>query len=220
MLHALSLAFVDSVNVLLIGVLVTLAMMLAPGSYRRIVPLLLIGDWLGVFVLSVLVMLVFDGLKPLVDAVLNSPTFGILLILTGVLTAYLTWRGGDSSGLMEKILTPLRSPSPLTLVVGFVLGVVQSATSAPFYAGLAVLSAADFPTVERYIGVFLYATVALSLPFLTGLALVAVRARPHWWIGRVFAYGRRNQETVARAAGWFVTVLLIVIGVAQIVQQA
>ena len=32
MLHALSLAFVDSVNVLLIGVLVTLALILGPGQ--------------------------------------------------------------------------------------------------------------------------------------------------------------------------------------------
>ena len=219
MLHALSLAFVDSVNVLLIGVLVALAMMLAPGRYRRIAPLLLIGDWLGVFVLAVIVMLVFDGLQSLVDAVLSSPAFGILLILTGLLTAFLTWKGGDSSGLVDKILAPLKKPSPLTVLVGFILGVVQSATSVPFYAGLAVLSAADIPVVERYLGVILYALVALSLPFLAGLALVIVRARPHWWIGRIFAYGRRNQEKVARGAGWFVTVLLVVIGIAQIVQQ-
>ncbi|KJR04885.1 membrane protein [Gordonia sihwensis] len=216
MLHALSLAFVDSVNVLLIGVLVTLALILGPGQYRRIAPLVLIGDWLGVLVLAFAVMLVFDGLQSVVDAVISSPLFGILLILTGLLTAFLTWRGGDSSDLVDKILTPLRAPSPLTLLVGFVLGVVQSATSVPFYAGLAVLSAADIPLTERYLGVVLYATVALSLPLLAGLALVVVRARPHWWIGRVFAYGRRNREVVIRYAGWFVTVLLIVIGVLQI----
>ncbi|AUH69305.1 MULTISPECIES: hypothetical protein [Gordonia] len=216
MLHALSLAFVDSVNVLLIGVLVTLALILGPGQYRRIAPLVLIGDWLGVLVLAIAVMLVFDGLQSVVDAVISSPLFGILLILTGLLTAFLTWRGGDSSDLVDKILTPLRAPSPLTLLVGFVLGVVQSATSVPFYAGLAVLSATDIPLTERYLGVVLYATVALSLPLLAGLALVVVRARPHWWIGRVFAYGRRNREVVIRYAGWFVTVLLIVIGVLQI----
>lgn len=219
MLHALSLAFVDSVNVLLIGVLVALAMMLAPGRYRRIAPLLLIGDWLGVFLLAVIVMLVFGGLQSLVDAVLSSPAFGILLILTGALTAFVTWKGGDSSGLVDKILTPLKEPSSLTVLVGLLLGVAQSATSVPFYAGLAVLSAADIPVVERYLGVALYALVALSLPFLAGLALAIVRARPHWWIGRVFAYGRRNQAQVARGAGWFVTVLLVVIGIAQIVQQ-
>lgn len=107
MLHALSLAFVDAVNVLLIGVLVALAIMLPPGQYRRIAPLLLIGDWLGVFVLSVVVLLAFDGLQSLVDAVLASPAFGILLILTGLLTAFLTWRGGDSSSdLVDKVLTP------------------------------------------------------------------------------------------------------------------
>lgn len=217
MLHALSLAFVDSVNVLLIGVLVALAIMLPPGMYRRTAPLLLIGDWLGVLVTAVLVMLVFDGLQSIVDAVIASPLFGILLILTGVVTAVLTWRGGDSSDLVDRILAPLRNPSPLTVVVGFVLGVVQSATSAPFYAGLAVLSASDVPTLHQYLGLFLYATVALILPFLAGLALVVVRARPHSWIGRVFARARRNQEKVTRGAGWLVTVLLIVIGILQII---
>ena len=217
MLHALSLAFVDSINVLLIGVLVALAVMLGPGRYRRIAPLLLIGDWLGVFALAVVVLLVFDGLKSLVDAVIESPVFGILLILTGLLTAFLTWRGGDgSSDLVDKILAPLRSPSPLTVLVGFVLGLIQSATSVPFYAGLAVLSASDIPTTERYLGLVAYASVALSLPLLAGLLLVAVRARPHSWIGRLFAKARRNQGQVTRGAGWLVTVLLIVIGILQI----
>lgn len=217
MLHALSFAFVDSVNVLLIGVLVALAMMLAPGMYRRISPLLLIGDWLGVFALAVVVLLVFDGLQSIVDSVLNSPLFGILLILTAVLTAVLTMKGGDSSALVEKILSPLRTPSALTVLVGFILGLIQSATSVPFYAGLAVLSAADIPVTERYLGLLLYATAALSLPLLAGLALVVVRARPHSWIGRVFAAGRRNQTAVARGAGWLVTALLVVIGVLQLV---
>ncbi|GAA4661396.1 hypothetical protein [Gordonia humi] len=217
MLHALSLAFVDSVNVLLIGVLVALAIMLAPGMYRKTAPLLLIGDWLGVLLTAVLVMLVFGGLKSVVDAVIASPLFGILLILTGALTAFLTWRGGDSSDLVDRILEPLRSPGPLTVVVGLVLGVAQSATSAPFYAGLAVLTASDVPTVHQYLGLFLYASVALILPFLAGLALVIVRARPHSWIGRVFARARSNQEKVTRAAGWLVTVLLIAIGIGQIV---
>ncbi|MGB3698707.1 MAG: hypothetical protein WBA05_14865 [Gordonia sp. (in: high G+C Gram-positive bacteria)] len=217
MLHALSFAFVDSVNVLLIGVLVTLAMMLGPGRYRRIAPLLLVGDWLGVLALAVIVLLVFDGLQSVVDAVLGSPLFGILLIATGLLTAFLTWRGGDSSDLVDRILNPLREPSAATALIGFVLGVIQSATSVPFYAGLAVLSAADMPVAERYLGLLLYASVALSLPLLAGLALVVVRARPHSWIGRVFAYGRRNQTAVTRWAGWLVTVLLIGIGVIQIV---
>lgn len=217
MLHALSFAFVDSINVLLIGVLVALAIMAAPGQYRRISPLLLLGDWLGVLVLALIVLVAFDGLQSIVDAVISSPLFGILLILTAVLTAVLTWRGGDSSELVDRILTPLRSPSPLTVLVGFILGVIQSATSVPFYAGLAVLSASDVDTLHRYLGLFLYATAALSLPLLAGLALVVVRARPHSWIGRVFARARTNRDQVTRWAGWLVTVLLLAIGVAQIV---
>ncbi|MCF8569525.1 hypothetical protein L5G32_04515 [Gordonia sp. HY002] len=216
MLHALSFAFIDSVNVLLIGVLVALAIMAAPGQYRRISPLLLLGDWLGVLVLALIVLLAFDGLQSIVDAVISSPLFGILLILTALLTAVLTWRGGDSSDLVDRILTPLRSPSPLTVLVGFILGVIQSATSVPFYAGLAVLSASDVDTLHRYLGLLLYATAALSLPLLAGLALVVVRARPHSWIGRLFARARTNRDQVTRWAGWLVTVLLLVIGIAQI----
>ncbi len=217
MLNALAYAFVDAVNVLLIGVLVALAMMLPPGRYRPIAALLLIGDWLGVLLLSLIVLLAFDWLNHLVQAVVESPVFAILLILTGLVTAYLTIKGGDSSGLIDKILTPLKTPSPLTVAVGFGLGLIQSATSVPFFAGLAVLSTNGVPVAERYFGLFAYATVALSLPLLAGLGLGFVRHRPHSWIGRLFAAGRENQEQVTRAAGWLVTVLLIGIGVIRLV---
>lgn len=105
----------------------------------------------------------------------------------------------------------------MTVLVGFLLGLVQSATSVPFYAGLAVLSATDISAAGRYLGLLLYATVALSLPFLAGLALSAVRARPHSWISRTFGRARQNQAQVTRAAGWLVTALLIGIGILQIV---
>lgn len=217
MLNALAYAFVDAVNVLLIGVLIAMAMMLPPGKYRPIAFLLLVGDWLGVLLLSLIVLLAFDGLRSIVEMVLESPAFGILLILTGLFSAYLTVRGGgDSSNLIDRILTPLKKPSWMTVAVGFGLGLVQSATSVPFFAGLAVLSTSGIPTVERYLGLFAYATVALSLPLLAGLALGVVRHRPHSWIGKVFAKARTNQQKVARGAGWLVTVLLIGLGTAQL----
>ncbi|GAC58967.1 hypothetical protein GOHSU_64_00060 [Gordonia hirsuta DSM 44140 = NBRC 16056] len=213
MLNALAYAFIDAVNVLLIGVLVALAMMLPAGRYRSISSLLVVGDWLGVFVLALITLLVFDGIGDFVKHVVDSPVFGTLLILTGVITAILTYRGGDSSELIDKILQPLRTPSPLTVVVGLILGMIQSATSVPFFAGLAVLSASDIPVAERYGGLFLFATVALSLPILAALALGAVRRFPHSWVGRLFAKGRQNQGAVARSAGWFVSALLIGIGI-------
>lgn len=213
MLNVLGYAFVDAVNVLLIGVLAALAMMLPAGRYRSIAGLLVVGDWLGVFLLALVTLLVFDGIGDLVKHVVDSPVFGILLILTGVITAILTYRGGDSSDLVERILAPLRSPSPLTVLVGLILGMIQSATSVPFFAGLAVLSASDMPAGERYAGLFLFATVALSLPILAALFLGAVRKFPHSWIGRLFAKGRQNQGAVARFAGWLVSALLIAIGI-------
>src|SRR5699024_2101997 len=115
MLHALTYAFVDSINVLLIGVVVAIGMMLPAGRYRRVAPLLVFGDWLGVAVLALAVLVVFDGLGDQVSTLVESPLFGVLLILTGVATAVLTWRGGDSSGLIERILAPLRTPSVLTV---------------------------------------------------------------------------------------------------------
>lgn len=217
MLHALAYAFVDAVNVLLIGVLVALAMMLPPGRYRGIAGLLLIGDWLGVLLLALVVLLAFDGLGDFVKHIVESPVFGILLILTGLVTAFLTVKGGDSSGLIDRILTPLKTPSALTVLVGFILGLIQSATSVPFFAGLAVLSASDTPVSVRYLGLFAYAAVAISLPLLAGLALGLVRKYPHSWIGRVFAAARTNQEKVAKGAGWLVTVLLIGIGVLRLI---
>ncbi|GAA3959300.1 hypothetical protein [Gordonia caeni] len=213
MLNVLAYAFVDAVNVLLIGVLVALAMMLAPGRYRWIAGLLILGDWLGVALMALVVLLAFDGLGDFVKHVVDSPVFGILLILTGIVTAILTYRGGDSSDLVDRILTPLRTPSPLTVLVGMILGAIQSATSVPFFAGLAVLSASGMPAAERYLGILLFACVALSLPFLAALLLGLVRRFPHSWIGRLFAKARANQGVVARGAGWLVSALLIVIGV-------
>lgn len=217
MLHALTYAFVDSVNVLLIGVVVAIGMMLPTGKYRRVAPLLVFGDWLGVAVLALAVLVLFDGLGDQVKALVESPLFGVLLILTGVATAFLTMRGGDSSALVEKILKPLRAPSAMTVATGFVLGAIQSLTSVPFFAGLAVLSAEGLPVVERYLGLILYATVALSLPTAVALAVGIVRHRPQSWLGRVFALARSNQAAVSRGAGYLVAVLLTLIGVLHLI---
>ncbi|HHT32733.1 MULTISPECIES: hypothetical protein [Corynebacterium] len=212
MLNALTYAFLDSINVLLIAVVVALGMMLPAGRYRRITPLLVFGDWLGVAVLALAVLVVFDGLGDQVAALVESPLFGVLLIITGLATAVLTFRGGDSSALVEKILAPLRTPSIMTVATGFVLGAIQSVTSVPFFAGLAVLSAGGLPVVERYLGLILYASVALSLPTLVAIAVGIVRHRPNSWLGRIFAAARDNQAKVSRGAGYLVAVLLILIG--------
>src|SRR5699024_7581581 len=105
-----------------------------------------------------------------------------------------------------------RTPSIMTVATGFVLGAIQSATSVPFFAGLAVLSAGGLPVVERYLGLILYASVALSLPTLVAIAVGIVRHRPNSWLGRIFAAARDNQARVSRGAGYLVTVLLILIG--------
>ncbi|MFT4201859.1 hypothetical protein [Gordonia sp. (in: high G+C Gram-positive bacteria)] len=213
MLNALAYAFVDAVNVLLIGVLVALAMMAAKGRYVPVAGLLVFGDWLGVLLTALVVLVAFDGLGEFVKHIVDSALFGILLIAAGVVSAILSIRGGDSSTLINRILEPLRSPSPLTVLVGVVLGAIQSATSVPFFAGLAVLSASDVPLVQRYLGLFLYATAALSLPILAALLLGLVRRAPGSILSRGFEAARANKDMVVRAAGYLVAVLLIGIGI-------
>ncbi len=216
MLHAVSFALLDSLNALLIGVIVALGVMLPrTGPYRRIVTLLILGDWLGVFLLSLITMLVFDGLGDLVQRALESPVFGILLIITGLVTLLLTARGsGDGdSPLMRRVLAPLQEPSGRTVVVGLVLGLVQSATSLPFFTGLAFLSAGDYGVAIRYIGLLGYASLALSLPAIAAIFVGVVRQYPHSPFGRAFEAMRQRRELMVKLAGCIVAVALTVFGV-------
>ena len=89
MLGALSLAFVDSVNLLLIGVIVAVGIMVPRHSrtYAAITALLIAGDWLGVASLALLMLAIFDGLGPLVHDFVDGPIFGVLLLVTGLATA-------------------------------------------------------------------------------------------------------------------------------------
>lgn len=213
----MSYALVDTLNILLIGVVVAAGVMLPAvekgGHYGRVAALLIAGDWLGVLVLALLSLLVFDGIGDAVGTFVDSPVFGILLILTGVFIAVMAWRGSDDSALVERILGPLRTPTIATIATGFVLGLVQSVTSGPFFAGILVMSAGDFSTATRYLGMIGYASVALSLPALTAVAVGYIRRRPYSRLGRAFGAMRRNSATVARGAGYLAAVLLTLLGV-------
>lgn len=224
----MSYALVDTLNVLLIGVIVAVGVMLPVasggrhdrhagrrGDYARIATLLVFGDWLGVLVLALLSLLVFDGIGDAVSTFVDSPIFGILLVATGWFIGMMALLGkGDSSALVERILGPLRTPTLATLGTGVILGLVQSATSGPFFAGILVMSAGDFSTATRYIGMIGYASVALSLPFMTALAVGYVRVRPASWVGRQFERMRQNSVAVARTAGVLAAVMLMALGAA------
>lgn len=217
MWHAVSFALLDSINVLLIGVIVVLGVILPPSAkFGRIMALLIGGDWLGVFLLSIPVLAMLDQVKSVVEAALNSPIFGWVLIAVGVLGAVLTFRGGDSSGLVNRILEPLRTPTLKTAVTGFTLGVIQSITSIPFIAGLAYLSAGGFSVTFRYTALLLYATLALSLPALTAILVGFVRHYPESPAGRGFAWARANSERVSSVAGYLVAVALIAMGLSHL----
>lgn len=218
MLGALSFAFIDSINVLLIGVIVAVGVVASQSQrqYAKITALLIAGDWLGVASLAAVMLFVFDGLGPVVQRFVEGPIFGWLLIATGLLTAALALRGGDNHALVERVMRSLRAPNALTVLTGFVLGVVQSATSAPFFGGLAVLSATGIDTATKYSFLVLYATVALSLPTLCALLVGWVRAKPDSLAGRGFAWARSHPDTVSLIATWAVSVLLGAVGVAHL----
>ncbi|AWB83417.1 hypothetical protein [Corynebacterium liangguodongii] len=213
MLAALSFAFVDSINLLLIGVILAVGIVVpAGGRFARITGLLIAGDWLGVAGLALVMLAIFDGLGPVVRSFVDGPIFGLVLVATGLATALLALRGGDNSELIERIMGPLRRPGPMTVLTGFILGVVQSATSVPFYGGLALLSAAGIEVAVRYGSLVAYATVALSLPTACALAVAWVRARPASSPARAFEWARARPEAVTRAATWAVAALLVVLG--------
>lgn len=215
MLHAVAFALADSVNGLLIGVVVALGIMLPRGTYRRVTPLLIAGDWTGVFSLAVLTMFVLDSLRDWVKLLEGSPILGWALVIIGLATVVLTWRSrpGEANALVDRILVPLRRPSPLTFATGFVLGVAQSITSAPFFIGLFHLAAGEFTSAVRYGGLVIYATLALSLPAVSAAFVGIVRSYPESPAGLLFIRARENKEQVAKAGGYLVAVFLIVMGV-------
>lgn len=212
---ALRLAFIDSVNLLLIGVIVAVGIIVPAASkrYAKTTALLIAGDWLGVASLALLMLVIFDGLGPAVRTFVEGPVFGWLLIATGGVTGVLALRGGDNTALTQRILGPLERPGPPTVLTGFVLGLIQSATSVPFYGGLAVLSAAGIEPAIRYTSIILYASVALSLPSLSALLVGWVRAKPDSAASRTFAWARAHPQAVTLSATLGVAILLIVLGV-------
>ncbi|MGV0384664.1 hypothetical protein ACUY2T_07930 [Corynebacterium sp. 22_2729] len=213
MLHAVSFALADSVNVLLIGVLFAIAVMHPqPRRYSPIAAVLVAGDWCGVLLLSLLTLLLFNGIEDVVQTALASPIFGLVLIAIGLLSAFLTLRGGDPSPMINRLAKPLRRASLSTFLSGMVLGLVQSATSAPFFAGLAYLSTVEISTFAKYLTVVLYATLALSLPALSAIALGMVLRKPNSGLAKFIDGLRHRKEQMVALAGYVVAAMLIVLG--------
>lgn len=214
MLHAVTYALADSINALLIGIVVTVGIMLPRGQYRKVVPLIIIGDWLGVFVTAAATMLVLDQVKQHVDRFLASPVLGIVLIVLGLVAAVGSWRSsGEPSPLIGRLLEPLKSASWMTAAIGFVMGAVQSLTSGPFFIGLMYLAAGGYSALIRYGGLVAYASLALSLPTLVALLVAVVRAQPNSVAGRAFAAARENHVVVSKVGGYIVAAVLVALGV-------
>lgn len=217
MLHAVLYALGDSINALLIGILVAIGIMLPRGKYRKIATLVVVGDWFGVLVASTVVLFFLLGVRDQIQALLESPIAGIVLIIVGIALGIMAWRSrGESNGLIRKLLVPLQEPSFTTALVGFVMGVIQSLTSVPFYYGLMFLAATDLSQPMQYVGLLLYATLALSLPTIVGLFIALVRAKPESKAGQLFLAARRNSTQVALVGGYAVAVFLVIMGIASL----
>ncbi|ALC05361.1 hypothetical protein CDES_04580 [Corynebacterium deserti GIMN1.010] len=212
----MSFALLDSVNVLLIGIIVAIAALLPrQGKYGRISTLLIAGDWLGVFLLSILVMLVFDGLQGMVQSFLDSIWFGLILLVTGIVSFFATMLSKSGNGQkLDGFLAPVKTPSWKTVGAGLILGLVQSATSVPFYAGLGYLSIGEFGPAIRYGGLVVYASLALSLPTLVAVLVGLVRKYPESPVGKLFELVGQNKERVTKWAGYIVAVILCIMGIA------
>lgn len=214
----MSFALLDSVNVLLIGIVVAIAALLPrQGKYGRISTLLIAGDWLGVFLLSILVMFVFNGLEGIVQSFLDSIWFGLLLLGAGLVSLLATFLSkADTTRKLEGFLAPVKTPSWKTVVAGLILGLVQSATSVPFYLGLGFLSVGDFGPLIQYGGLVIYASLALSLPIVVAVLVGLVRRYPESPVGRLFELIGENKEVATKWAGYVVAVILCVMGISSL----
>ena len=207
MLHAVLYALGDSVNALLIGILVAIGIMLPRGRYRKIATLVVIGDWLGVVAAAAAVLFFLLGVRERIQHILESPVAGIVLIVVGIALGIGAWRSqGSPNELVRRLMEPLQRPSATTVGIGFAMGAIQSLTSVPFYYGLLHLAA------TQYVGLAVYATLALSLPVVCGLFIAVVRARPDSAAGRTFDAARRNSARVALWGGLAVAVFLVIMG--------
>ena len=146
MLHAVLYALGDSVNALLIGILVAIGIMLPRGRYRKIATLVVIGDWLGVVAAAAAVLFFLLGVRERIQHILESPVAGIVLIVVGIALGIGAWRSqGSPNELVRRLMEPLQRPSATTVGIGFAMGAIQSLTSVPFYYGLLHLAATDRP---------------------------------------------------------------------------
>lgn len=217
MFHAVSFALMDSINVLLIGVLFAVAVIHPnPRRYGKVASLLVVGDWFGVLLLSIPTLAVLHRFESGIRNALESAQFGWVLVIFGLISVVLTLRGGDPAPLIARLTRPLRVPSAATFLSGSALGIIQSITSVPFFIGIAYLTTTDLSTVARYLALVLYATLALSLPALSGLALGFVLRYPTSWLATFIANLRHREDALAKSAGYVVAAILILLGLPKI----
>jgi len=104
------------------------------------------------------------------------------------------------------------------MATGVALGIIQSGTSAPFAAGMVLISFAETPWWSKLLQIFFFAVIAIlpSAGLIMALARVrsrSVAAATHR-IGRFLAFGR----TAARILTLIVGIALLAVAAVRIVQ--
>ncbi len=226
-LSVVAFAAVDSINVLLIAVLVTLRLLSGRAAYRRSALSLFAGHWIAILLLASVIIAFFGRAAGLVAGILESPLFGWFFVVLGVVGLALIFRGSDMYGAARRVVAFTVGSRWNAFRAGFVLGLGQSVTSAPFFGGLMVLNGIHLDLVTLAAALGMYATVALSVPALFGGLLAFGRhggaAEADGAPGtRVSIDGAAavggTARAIVNACTWGAPIMLIVLGVAHLLR--
>lgn len=213
MLQAVGFALIDSINLLLIGAILACGLILKNSKdYTRTTTLLILGDWLGVFTLCIIIFPLFDKIKKPMEEFLNSPIAGVIMLIIALITAIGTAIGNDKSRIIGTLLQVLRTSSHKVFIAGFILGLIQSLTSWPFYLGLAHLSIGNFSTTIKIFGLIGYTSLALSTPALAAMFVGLAIRHPDRFAGRVFQVLQIKSRNLGKGTGYFVAVVFLFLG--------
>ena len=208
LVNLLGLAAVDSVNLLAFAVIAGLWLGSAGGSaaFTPRAARFTGGAFCGIVLLSVLSVWVIGNNQELVRALLAKLWVMGVLGTVGLVIAALGLRRPAEEPAVEEA-----AEDPLTRTVlarfgiaatGVVLGVVQSATSVPFAAGMVLISFADSPLWSQIVQILFFALVAITPSACLIVGLGRVRTT------RVAAATERINTLMARGrvAGRWLTV--------------
>ena len=147
------------------------------GVRNRELTLSVVGDWLGFCVAALGVSLVvrFSGWTP--PHLGENPFLGILLCLLAVFAFFTRNKGTSLWDLANKLTKRCYSSPGAAILLGIVLGVVQSVTSVPFIGAVLTLLA-EGNGAMLFVSMLLYSLIAISSSFVV-LLLLSSKKQAH-----------------------------------------